>query len=116
MRRSLYLAAAVLALSTASAFADETEFKATLAGHAILPANTIISAPENAPEHLRTSGKFTTADRKRTEALDTVMGKDGVRETGLSLPFDGQPMQGFSGIKAMEDGSFWTLSDNGFGN
>jgi hypothetical protein len=39
-----------------------------------------------------------------------------VRPTGLSLPFDGQPLQGFSGIKAMEDGSFWSLSDNGFGS
>jgi len=116
MRRSLYLAAAVLALSTASAFADETEFKATLAGHAILPANTIIAAPENAPEHLRTSGKFTTPDRQRAEGLGTVPGKDGVRLTGLSLPFDGQPVQGFSGIKAVGDGTFWSLSDNGFGN
>ncbi|GAA2824007.1 hypothetical protein EDC40_105160 [Aminobacter aminovorans] len=116
MRRSLYLAAAVLALTTASAFADETEFKATLAGHAILPANTIIAAPENAPEHLRTSGKFTTPDRKRAEGLGTVPGKDGVRLTGLSLPFDGQPVQGFSGIKAVGDGTFWSLSDNGFGN
>jgi hypothetical protein len=100
MRRSLYLAAAVLALTTASAFAEETEFKATLAGHAILPANTIIASPENAPEHLRSSGKFTTPDRKRAEGLGTVPGKDGVRPTGLSLPFDGQPVQGFSGIKA----------------
>lgn len=116
MRRSLYLAAAVIALTTASAFAGETEFKATLAGHAILPANTIIAAPENAPEHLRTSGKFTTPDRKRAEGLGTVPGKDGVRLTGLSLPFDGQPVQGFSGIKAVGDGTFWSLSDNGFGN
>ena len=116
MRRSLYLAAAVVALTTASAFAEETEFKATLVGHAILPANTIIAAPENAPEHLRTSGKFTTPDRKRAEGLGTVPGKDGVRLTGLSLPFDGQPVQGFSGIKAVGDGSFWSLSDNGFGN
>jgi hypothetical protein len=116
MRRSLSLAAAVLALTTASAFADETEFKATLAGHAILPANTIVVAPENAPEHLRTSGKFTTPDRKRAEGLGTVPGKDGVRLTGLSLPFDGQPVQGFSGIKAVGDGTFWSLSDNGFGN
>ncbi|MBB6466500.1 hypothetical protein HNQ96_002365 [Aminobacter lissarensis] len=116
MRRSLYLAAAVVALTTASAFADETEFKATLAGHAILPANTIVAAPENAPEHLRTSGKFTTPDRKRAEGLGTVPGKDGVRLTGLSLPFDGQPVQGFSGIKVVGDGTFWSLSDNGFGN
>ncbi|KQU75348.1 glycerophosphodiester phosphodiesterase [Aminobacter sp. DSM 101952] len=115
MRRSLHLAAAVLAISTAAALADGTEFKATLAGHAILPANTIIAAPENAPEHLRTSGKFTTPDRKRAEGLGTVPGKDGVRTTGLSLPFDGQPVQGFSGIKAVGDGTFWSLSDNGFG-
>ena len=116
MRRSLYLAAAVLALSTASAFADDQEFPAKLAAHAILPANTIIPAPENAPEHLRTSGKFTTADRKRAEGLGTVPGKDGLRPTGLSLPFDGQPVQGFSGIKSMGDGTFWSLSDNGFGS
>lgn len=116
MRRSLYLAAAVLALSAASAFADDKEFSATLAGHAILPANTIIEAPENAPEYLRTSGKFTTADRKRAEGLGAVQGKDGLRLTGLSLPFDGQPVQGFSGIKAVGDGTFWSLSDNGFGS
>lgn len=116
MRRSLHLAAAILALSTASALADEKEFPATLVGHAILPANTIIPAPENAPEHLRSSGKFTTADRKRAEGIGTVPGKDGVRPTGLSLPFDGQPVQGFSGIKAVADGTYWSLSDNGFGN
>ena len=84
--------------------------------HAILPANTIIAAPADAADYLKTSGKFTTADRKRTEALGTVPGKDGVRLTGLSLPFDGQPMQGFSGIKTMADGTFWSMSDNGFGS
>jgi hypothetical protein len=26
-----------------------------------------------------------------------------------------QPLQGFSGIKAVEDGSFWVMTDNGFG-
>ena len=39
-----------------------------------------------------------------------------MRPTGLSLPFDGQPMQGFSGIKTMADGTFWSMSDNGFGS
>ncbi|WP_377288123.1 esterase-like activity of phytase family protein [Rhizobium sp. SG2393] len=102
-------------LMAGSALADETVFTCTLAGHAILPANTIIKAPDDAAAHLKTSGKFTTPDRKRTEALGTVPGKDGVRPTGLSLPFDGQPMQGFSGIRTMPDGTFWTLSDNGFG-
>lgn len=114
MRRSLLTAAATIALC-AAAFAGEQEYGAKLVGHAILPANTIIKAPENAPEHLQTSGKFTTADRKRADGLGTVPGKDGVRPTGLSLPFDGQPVQGFSGIKANGDGTFWSLSDNGFG-
>ncbi|MDA4629991.1 glycerophosphodiester phosphodiesterase, partial [Escherichia coli] len=95
--------------------AADQEFKAKLVSHSILPANTIIKAPDDAPEHLKTSGKFTTADRKRAEGLATVPGKDGVRLTGLSLPFDGQPVQGFSGIKAVGDGTYWSLSDNGFG-
>ena len=116
MRRSLLAAAAVIALTTTSSLAEDKEFAAKLVGHAILPANTIIRAPENAPEHLQTSGKFSTADRRRAEGLGTVPGKDGVRPTGLSLPFDGQPVQGFSGIKSVGDGTFWSLSDNGFGN
>ena len=70
----------------------------------------------DAPEFLKSAGKFTTPDRKRTEAFGTVPGKDGARVTDVKLPFDGQPMQGFSGIKTMEDGSFWSLSDNGFGS
>ena len=62
------------------------------------------------------AGKYTTPDRHRADELGTVPGKDGVRLTGLSLPFDGQAVQGFSGIKNMGDGTFWSLSDNGFGN
>lgn len=116
MTKTLLATAALSLLMTMAASAEEKSFTATLKGHAILPANTIIVAPSDAPEYLKTSGKFTTADRKRAEALGTVPGKDGVRLTGLSLPFDGQPMQGFSGIKAMEDGTFWSLSDNGFGS
>lgn len=112
-----YLFASVsLFLLAAPAFAEEVAFPAKLVSHAILPANTIIAAPADAPLHLKTSGKFSTADRKRAEGLGTVPGKDGVRPTGLSMPFDGQAMQGFSGIKTMEDGTFWSLSDNGFGS
>jgi hypothetical protein len=104
------------ALVSTSAFANQQEFKATLVSHAILPANTMVKAPDDAPEHLKTSGKFTTADRKRATGLGTVPGKDGARFTNLSMPFDGQPVQGFSGIKAIGDGTFWSLSDNGFGS
>lgn len=116
MKRSHILAAAIFALMTTTAFAQDKAFEATLVGHAILPANTIIKAPEDAPQHLQQAGKFTTPDRKRATELGSVPGMDGVRPTGLSLPFDGQAVQGFSGIKNAGDGTFWTLSDNGFGN
>lgn len=116
MTKSLLTSAALFILFVSQASAEEKAFPAKLVNHAILPANTIIAAPADAPDHLKTSGKFSTADRKRADALGSVPGKDGVRLTGLSLPFDGQPLQGFSGIKAMEDGTFWSLSDNGFGS
>jgi hypothetical protein len=115
MKHALF-ASVALGLLTTAALAEDPVFPATLAAHAVLPANTIIATPADAADYLKTSGKFTTPDRKRTEALGTVPGKDGVRLTGLSLPFDGQPMQGFSGIKTMPGGTFWSLSDNGFGN
>jgi hypothetical protein len=116
MKNALFASVALGLLMTTGALAEDTVFPAKLAAHAVLPANTLIAAPADAADHLKTSGKFTTADRKRTEALGTVPGKDGVRLTGLSLPFDGQPMQGFSGIRTMPDGTFWSMSDNGFGS
>jgi hypothetical protein len=116
MKKSLLASVSLFLIFASSALAEETLFPAKLVSHAILPANTIIAAPADAPTYLKTSGKFTPADRKRAEELGSVPGKDGVRSTGLSLPFDGQPLQGFSGIKAMDGGSFWSLSDNGFGS
>lgn len=116
MTKALLTSAALFILFVSQASAEEKTFPAKLVNQAILPANTIIAAPADAPAYLKTSGKFSTADRKRADALGSVPGKDGVRLTGLSLPFDGQPLQGFSGIKAMPDGSFWSLSDNGFGS
>lgn len=116
MIRPLLASVALAALIGGSAAAEEKAFPAKLVGQAILPANTIVPAPADAPAFLKTSGKFTTPDRKRTEALGTLPGKDGIRVTDVKLPFDGQPLQGFSGIKTMADGTFWTLSDNGFGS
>ena len=107
---------ALAALIGGSASADDKVFPAKLTGQAILPANTVVPAPADAPAFLKTSGKFTTADRKRTDALGTLPGKDGARVTDVKLPLNGQPIQGFSGIKTMADGTFWTLSDNGFGS
>lgn len=116
MTKALLTSAALFVLFVSQASAEEKAFPAKLVNHAVLPANTIIAAPADAPAYLKSAGKFSTADRKRADALGSVPGKDGVRPTGLSLPFDGQPMQGFSGIKAMTDGTFWSLSDNGFGS
>lgn len=110
------LLAATALIAAAAPVRAEQAFTATLVSHAIIPAATFIEPPEDAPASLAVSGKYTTPDRARVDAIGTVPGKDGVRGTGLALPFRGQPLQGFSGIKAMGDGTFWALSDNGFGN
>ncbi|WP_411884125.1 esterase-like activity of phytase family protein [Polaromonas sp. YR568] len=88
-------------------------FPATLAGHVVMPAKSFVAAPKDAPQDLQVSGKFSNG--QRTEALGTVEGMSAGRPTGVSLPFKGQPLQGHSGIKKMADGSFWILTDNGFG-
>ncbi|WP_062204699.1 esterase-like activity of phytase family protein [Aureimonas sp. AU12] len=100
----------------ADAALEGRAFPATLDGQVVLPADTRIAAPADAPDHLKQAGKFTTPDRRRASELGAVPGKDGVRPTGAGLPIDGQAVQGFSGIKAMPDGTFWSLSDNGFGS
>jgi hypothetical protein len=95
------------------AFANEP-FPAKLAGHAVLPAESFIEAPADAPVDLKTSGKYVSG--RRVDALGSVMGKSADRPTGVSTPFKGQPVQGHSGIKRMTDGSFWIITDNGFGS
>ncbi|AGT08794.1 esterase-like activity of phytase family protein [Paracoccus aminophilus] len=99
--------------------AAEESFPATLAGHAVLPALTLVTPPADAPRDLWVSGKFT--GKTRNEQPMSVMGnvgKDyGGHETGISLPFIGQPVQGLSGFAMTRDaaGSWFTLTDNGFG-
>lgn len=119
------LAATALA---APAFAQDkasgegTAFPAVLAGQALLPAATFIAAPQDAPADLQTSGKFTAPGRVRNDVIGSVKGvsvlsnKAAPRETGLSLPFQGQPVQGFSGIVHEGGDRFWVLTDNGFGS
>ena len=115
MRISLLCSVASLFLASTAAFAQgEGEFPATLAGHAVLPALSFIEAPADAPDDLKTSGKYTTG--RRVDAIGSVMGKSFERPTGVSLPFKGQPLQGHSGIKVMPDGSFWVITDNGMGS
>jgi hypothetical protein len=113
MRSLLALAAAALALATAPALANQ-EFPAKLVGHALLPAETLIQPPADAPAEFRFSGRFTTLARQ--EGVGNVVGRSAGRPTGVRVPFFGQPVQGHSGIKRMRDGTFWVLTDNGFGS
>ena len=108
-------------LACGHAQADQT-FPVTLAGHAFLPAKTFVAPPKDAPKSLSISGKYTGPGGKRVDAVGSLPGtsflsdKDAARQTGISLPFAGQPVQGFSGIKKAKDGSYWVLQDNGYGS
>jgi hypothetical protein len=70
------LSAALFCLLAVPALAQQ-EYPAVLAGHAILPAESVIEAPAD----LATAGRVL-------------------------------PLQGHSGIKAMPDGTFWTITDD----
>jgi glycerophosphoryl diester phosphodiesterase len=62
----------------------------TLTGFASLPADTFAPGPQ--------SGRFITGTTN-----------------GRTLPFPGQPVQGFSGVQFASDTTFWFMPDNGFG-
>ena len=64
--------------------------KVTLKGFASLPADTFADGPK--------SGAGITGNTN-----------------GRTVPFDRQPVQGFSGVQAADQNSFWFLADNGFG-
>ncbi|MGE0574668.1 MAG: esterase-like activity of phytase family protein [Reyranella sp.] len=119
--RSIAVAAAVVILACGPVIA-QTRYPAVLDGHAILPAMTLVAPPADAPPELQTSGRFAGPPGKRVDAPESVPGisalsdKAAPRSTGLSLPFKGQPVQGFSGIKKLGDGTFLVVTDNGFGS
>jgi hypothetical protein len=106
MKTTLALTA-LLAAGAAMAVEDAPRFEAVLAGHAMLPAKTLIPAPADAPTALQTSGKFTGERNVRSQAAPG---------TASTPPFVGQPVQGFSGIRSLGDGRYLVLSDNGFGS
>lgn len=68
---------------------------ATLVGFASLPAQTFAPGPPS--------------------GADNGMGGP-ISANGITGPFDGQPVQGFSGVQFADNNSFWFLSDNGFGS
>lgn len=112
------IAATALAAFSIPAFAEEV-FPAKLAGHAFLPALTLITPPADAPRDAWVSGKFTgkTRNHQPMSVPGDVGAAYGSHPTGISLPFIGQPVQGMSGfaMNRAEDGSIFTLTDNGFG-
>ncbi|SPL91140.1 Glycerophosphoryl diester phosphodiesterase [[Actinomadura] parvosata subsp. kistnae] len=67
--------------------------QATLTGFASLPALTFVPGSEPSGSSLGTAPV-----------------------NGVTPPFAGQPVQGFSGIARRHDGTFDVLSDNGYGN
>ncbi len=120
--RSLCLAAlATAGVAAAPALADQ-KLPAELVGHAYLDARTFVAPPAAAPDFFKVSGRFTANDKKRIDTLGTVEGTSFLsapkapRTTGVTLPFEGQPVQGFSGIKSLGNGEFLVLTDNGFGS
>jgi len=118
--RSTVLALAALLCTAAPAVANE-RLPATLAGHAYLPAFSLIAPPANAPQEVWISGRY-AAGPARVDRPYSVPGTTGARhgnrQTGISLPFIGQPLQGFSGFAMTRaaDGSIYAMIDNGFGN
>lgn len=112
-----------LAIVSFAPFASaQPKFPAVLEGHAILPAMTLVPAPADAPPELQISGRYATPSPMRVDEPESAMGisalsdKAAPRPTGLKLPFKGQPVQGLSGIRNLKDGTFLTLTDNGFGS
>ena len=120
MLKPFLLATTAILLAT-SAMA-RTKYSAVLEGHAVLPALTLVPPPADAPEQLQISGRYAGPPGQRVDTPESVPGisalsdKAAPRPTGISLPLKGQPVQGLSGIKNLKDGTFLTLTDNGFGS
>lgn len=91
---AITVGAAVLALATATPAAANHpgDRRAVLTGFASLPAQTFVPGSEPSGAQLGTAPV-----------------------NGVTPPFPGQPVQGFSGVVRRGDGTFEVLSDNGYG-
>ena len=96
--RTSFASAAVLSLglgcltagpAAAKPAAEELPSAPTLSGFSVLPADTFVPGSEP-------SGAFV--------------------EGQPAAPYPGQPVQGFSGVHALGNGTYLAMSDNGFGN
>ncbi|WP_310528855.1 esterase-like activity of phytase family protein [Nocardioides sp.] len=84
------LTAVVLPAQAAPEASPPSPRRATLTAWSVLPAATYVPGSE-------TSGHWTAGN------------------AAVPAPYEGQPVQGFSGTHALGDGSFLVLSDNGYG-
>ncbi len=109
MLRSLLVTVGLMALVTGAHAADPQKFDAMLVSHAELPAASFTVAPENAPYYFQKSARFTSGTR-----VEQIYGYHDPH-TGIGMPYPGQALQGFSGIRSLGNNRFVTLTDNGFG-
>ena len=110
LRKILIAGVSVVALATVAFAQDATKFDAVLKAHAELPAQSFLVPPADAPAYFSKSGRFTSGPR-----VENVYGWANPA-SGIAMPFAGQPLQGFSGIRSLGDDRFLVLTDNGFGN
>ena len=100
---------------------EPVKFEAMLEGFAKIPYNSTYEPPNDSPLK-RGSGFFGHANRRRhrqygsIEGISFMSAKNAPRKVNFDLPIQNQPIQGFSGINSMGDGTYWSLQDNGFGN
>ncbi|MCF8483375.1 MAG: esterase-like activity of phytase family protein [Rhodospirillum sp.] len=107
----LGVAVGVLASFSIAHAAEPVAFDAVLKAHAELPAQSFLVPPADAPRSFMLSGRF-TGKGGRVETPYAIYDA----ATGLSRPFPGQPLQGFSGIRSLGGNRFLVLTDNGFGS
>ncbi|GGT02584.1 glycerophosphoryl diester phosphodiesterase [Planobispora rosea] len=120
LRTATAIGAAVLALGLAAPAAADP-------GHAPTPSPDATPTPVNAQGHDRGGrhggfGRATLTGFAALPAQTFVPGSEPSGSqlgtapvNGLTPPFTGQPVQGFSGIVRRHDGTFDVLSDNGYG-
>ena len=100
---------------------EPPKYPATLAGRAILPYESRLTIPADLPPEMRISGKFTNPVMPVMDSPGAFRGASFIsdpsapRFTGILFPVEGQPLQGFSGMTALGDGTFIATLDNGFG-
>jgi hypothetical protein len=121
MRTTTLTIVAVAMGAAGAAAAEATKFPATLMGHAVLAADTSVTAPADAPADLKVAGKFTAPAGRRVDTIGAIEGtsflsaKEAPHRTGHKMPMQGQLVQGMFGIKSVGDGTYFVLTDNGFG-